>query len=238
MVGLDDNLADRSKVPDYKHIYNIYKKERFWSGNGPDIIAKSIKYINKYNTETGGKILSKLVQVGNENERETIVCIVKELKLRVPKMIPQSGDIVIDDATSNVVRWDPLTPIADSSISQTGWVPTIQQRAPRPPRRGDDSLGAVGSSETICLPGLLLGLYKDYPSLSLVSLAIWRQIQPETEMMAPQSPAPRVPEAPNPLPNQLHPILAPKNTGNGSGGATIARTTWPEKEQMALYHHL
>ena len=78
------------------------------------------------------------------------------------------------------------------------------------PQRGDDSLFAVGSSETICLPGLLLGLYKDYPSLSLVSLAIWRQIQPETEMMAAQSPAPRVPEAPNPLPNQLHPILAPK----------------------------
>ena len=77
----------------------------------------------------------------------------------------------------------------------------------------------------MCLPELLFGLYKDYPSLSLVSLAFWRQIQPETEMMAPQSPAPRVPEAPNPLPNQLHPILAPKNTGNGSGGATIARTT-------------
>ena len=96
--------ADRGVMPDIKWVYNlhaIYMQNAFGKINSPEAFEKAVEKANEYN-EKHGDTLCVVEQVDDE----TIVAVCDKLSQRVHKVLPQSGDIVYVDATSNLDRQD------------------------------------------------------------------------------------------------------------------------------------
>ena len=80
--GIDDAIADRFHIPDYKWVFNFhakYIKNRFGSADGIDVFNRIEENIKKYNDECGG-IYAKAKQTG---DGETIIAICDKFNRRV-----------------------------------------------------------------------------------------------------------------------------------------------------------
>ena len=96
--------ADRAIMPDYKWVFNChatYMQEFFGKINSPEAFEKAKDKVKEYN-EKHKEVLCVIAQI----EGETIVAVCDKLSKRVHKLLPQAGDIVYVDATSNLDRQD------------------------------------------------------------------------------------------------------------------------------------
>ena len=96
--------ADRAIMPDYRWVFNfhaLYMQNNFGKINSPEAFEKAIEKAKQYN-DKHGVTLCTVTQV----DGETIVAVCDMLSRRVHKVLPQSGDIVYVDTTSNLDRQD------------------------------------------------------------------------------------------------------------------------------------
>ena len=96
--------ADRAIMPDYKWVFNfhsIFMQKSFGKINSPEAFEKALNKVKDYN-EKNGDTLCVIEQI----DGETIVAVCDMLSRRVHKLLPQAGDIVYVDATSNLDRQD------------------------------------------------------------------------------------------------------------------------------------
>ena len=96
--------ADRAIMPDYKWVFNfhaVYMREAFGKINSPEAFEKAVDKVKAYN-DKHGDVLCVIEQV----DGETIVAVCDQLSRRVHRVLPQAGDIVYVDATSNLDRQD------------------------------------------------------------------------------------------------------------------------------------
>ena len=96
--------ANRAIMPDYKWVFNFhanFMQNMFGKINFPEAFEKALTKAKEYN-EKNGEVLCLVEQV----EGETIVAVCDMLTRRVHKLLPQAGDIVYVDATSNLDRQD------------------------------------------------------------------------------------------------------------------------------------
>ena len=75
-----------------------YVKKEFGSFGGPDTAKKASAKVDEFNKKHN-KELAKFKQLPNG---ETVVAICDPLNRRVHELVPQAGDIVFVDGTSNV----------------------------------------------------------------------------------------------------------------------------------------
>ena len=104
-------LGDRHVCPDYFWTFNFYRKwiiETLGSYEGVDAYVKIVEFVKEYNEKTtknnpidGNEMFAKVAQT---EDGETCIAICDPFQRRVHKMIPQSGDLMMNDATSNVDR--------------------------------------------------------------------------------------------------------------------------------------
>ena len=107
------DCADNSKLPNILSVYQLHRK---WMDNtlgtrdGIDAYEKAKLLVEDFNAEclqdfpdSENKCFAKIVQ---SSTGETVVAIVDPFMRRVHETIPQSGDIVFMDATSNLDRND------------------------------------------------------------------------------------------------------------------------------------
>ena len=93
--------ADRAIMPDYKWVFNqhaLFIEKSFGKINSPEAFQKAVQKINSYN-EKNCEVVSSIKQT---EDGETIVVVCDQLSKRVHKVLPQAGDIVYVDATSNL----------------------------------------------------------------------------------------------------------------------------------------
>ena len=106
-------FADRSVLPSIFWVYNKHRQfmdKAVGSRDGIDAYEKAEELIKEYDTECkktdplpGNKCYARIAQ---SEEGETAVVIVDPFMYRVHNNMPQSGDIVMVDATSNLDRND------------------------------------------------------------------------------------------------------------------------------------
>ena len=98
-------MADRSVVPDYFWVYHFhasYILQKYGDFNSSNVYLKAVDRIDEYNKKHGAE-LAKIRQTDNG---ETIIAICDNFSRRVHQHLPQAGDIVLVDATSNLDRHD------------------------------------------------------------------------------------------------------------------------------------
>ena len=102
--------ADNSKLPSIKVVFNLHRKwmdDTLGSRDGIDAFEKAEVLVNEFNSECSkdnpNECFAKIAQT---NKGETVVAIVDPFMRRVHETIPQSGEIVFMDATSNLDRND------------------------------------------------------------------------------------------------------------------------------------
>ena len=105
-------LGDRSICPDYFWSFYFHQqwiKSKLGTRDGVDVVEKLEKFIKEYSEELQRKNPSEnaeYLKMAQSPTGETVVVICDPFMRRVHKMIPQSGDLVFLDATSNLDRSD------------------------------------------------------------------------------------------------------------------------------------
>ena len=97
--------------PDYFWAFKFYRKwiqDTLGSYDGVDAYVKVVEFVKEYNEKKlqDTPIDGSFAKVAQTQEGETCVAICDPFMRRVHKMIPQSGELVMMDATSNVDRSD------------------------------------------------------------------------------------------------------------------------------------
>ena len=105
--------ADRSQLPS---VFWVYDWQRQWldrtvgSRDGVDAYNRAVKMVNEFDADCKkefplpeGEYYAKIEQ---SDDGETVIAIVDPFMHRVHKTIPQSGELVLIDATSNLDRCD------------------------------------------------------------------------------------------------------------------------------------
>ena len=90
-------------MPDYKWVFSfhsIFIKEQFGKINSPEAYEEAVAKVKEYN-DKHEKVLCTIEQL---DDGEVIVAVCDQLSKRVHQVVPQSGDIVYVDATSNLGR--------------------------------------------------------------------------------------------------------------------------------------
>ena len=103
--GIPLTMADRSQVPDYFWVFHYYAKyieNTYGTINGVDAYLKAVEKVKEYN-ERNNEELAKIIQT---DDGDTVVAICDHFCRRVHEHLPQAGDIVLVDATSNLDRQD------------------------------------------------------------------------------------------------------------------------------------
>ena len=108
MAKYGDNFvtvsADRAIMPDKKWVANyhaVYMQEAFGKINSPEAYEKAVEKVQEYNKKHGEELC-----VIKQMEGVTIVAVCDKLSKRVHNELPQAGDIIYVDATSNLDRQD------------------------------------------------------------------------------------------------------------------------------------
>ena len=106
-------FGDGHICPDYFWVFKFYRKwivDTLGSYDGVDAYVKIVQHIKVYNQKTlasdpleEGELYAKVEQT---EDGETCIAICDSFQRRVHKMIPQSGELMMMDATSNVDRSD------------------------------------------------------------------------------------------------------------------------------------
>ena len=104
-------FSDKSRLPTVFWVYAHYRKfmdSNYGTMDGPDAFMKAEDLISNFkkmcqeeNSSEPNKSYAKIKQT---DTGETIVAIVDPFMHRVHEVIPQSGEIVMMDATSNLDR--------------------------------------------------------------------------------------------------------------------------------------
>ena len=98
-------MADRSTVPDYFWVFHFHAQfieNKYRKINGVDAYHKAEERVRMYN-EKHDMVLAKIAQT---EQGETIVAVCDAFSRRVHENLPQAGDIILVDATSNLDRQD------------------------------------------------------------------------------------------------------------------------------------
>ena len=106
-------FGDRHVCPDYFWVFKFYHKwvlDTLGTYDGVDAYVKVVEFVNEYNTTTmkdnpidESEAYAKVAQT---EDGETCIAICDPFQRRVHKIIPQSGELLMMDATSNVDRSD------------------------------------------------------------------------------------------------------------------------------------
>ena len=109
----DEIFADRSKLPSIFWIHARFRKlmdREYGSSDGVDAFKKAEELVKKFDNECKqenplpeNEHYAKIIQTA---DGETIVAVVDPFMRRVHSTVPQSGEIVMVDATSNLDRGD------------------------------------------------------------------------------------------------------------------------------------
>ena len=105
-------LGDRHICPDYFWAFKFYRKwiqEKLGSYEGVDAYVKVVNFVNEYNdlkSMDADDDDIPYTKVSQTDDGETCVAICDPFMRRVHQLIPQSGDLLMMDATSNVDRSD------------------------------------------------------------------------------------------------------------------------------------
>ena len=103
-------LGDRHLCPDYKWVFNFFSKwikDTLGSYDGVDAYVKIVEFVKEYNEKKSKENSSDShAKVAQTEDGETCIAICDPFMKRVHKLIPQSGELVMMDATSNVDRSD------------------------------------------------------------------------------------------------------------------------------------
>ena len=105
--------ADNSQLPNILTVYYLHRKwtdDNLGSGDGIDAFEKAKKLIDDFNSEclkdtplSENQCFAKIAQ---NIKGETVVAIVDGFMRRVHEKVPQSGELCLIDATSNLDRYD------------------------------------------------------------------------------------------------------------------------------------
>ena len=98
-------MADRSVMPDYMWVFHFHRKYfelTFGSLNVPDAYKLAEERVKIYNEKNDSEV-GKIEVAANG---EIIVAVCDAFCRRVHKHVPQVGDMVLMDATSNLERYD------------------------------------------------------------------------------------------------------------------------------------
>ena len=99
-------MADgRVVVPDYFWVFHFHKKyieSTYGQASGPDAFNLVKERINSYNEKNG----MEFAKIETTENGEVIIVICDKCYRRVHENVPQAGDIVLVDATSNLNRHD------------------------------------------------------------------------------------------------------------------------------------
>ena len=106
-------FGDRHICPDYFWVFRFYSKwitDTLGSYDGVDAYKKTVEFVKEYNEKTKatdpldeGECYAKVAQA---EEGETCIAVCDPFQRRVHKLIPQSAELMMMDATSNVDRSD------------------------------------------------------------------------------------------------------------------------------------
>ena len=106
-------FADRSKLPSLFWVFHFHRQfldRQIGSRDGVDVFVKCQEVIKQFETECqadhplpDGKNYAMIVQT---EDGETVVVICDPFMHRVHSMVPQAGELVLIDATSNLDRSD------------------------------------------------------------------------------------------------------------------------------------
>ena len=92
--------ADRAIMPDYKWVFNFhatFMQKQFGKINSPEAFEKATRKVREYNEKHGETLC-----VIEQTDEDTIVAVCDKLSRRVHEIVPQAGDVVYVDATSNL----------------------------------------------------------------------------------------------------------------------------------------
>ena len=108
-----EKFADRSTLPDPMWVYYHHRKwtnKTVGSVDGIDAIEKAFDLVKDFNEqckkEVGDGDSKDFAKIAQSEDGETVVAIVDPFMRRVHKTVPQCGDIIFVDATSNIDRGD------------------------------------------------------------------------------------------------------------------------------------
>ena len=90
-------------MPDYKWVFNyhaIFTEKCFGKINSPEAYEKAVHKVKEYNEKHSANLCS----IEQTDDGEIIVAVCDSLSRRVHKVLPQAGDVVYVDATSNLGR--------------------------------------------------------------------------------------------------------------------------------------
>ena len=90
--------ADRAIMPDYKWVFNQHAQYIENTLGKINSFDKAVEKVNAYNLKNDEVLCS----IKQSDDGEVIVAVCDQLSQRVHKVLPQSGDIVYVDATSNL----------------------------------------------------------------------------------------------------------------------------------------
>ena len=106
-------LGDRSICPDYFWCFYFYQqwcRSRLGTRDGIDAVEKLEDFVRghnkKLNQGTGLEKPTEFIKTEQSPSGETVIVICDPFMRRVHAVIPQSGDLVLLDATSNLDRSD------------------------------------------------------------------------------------------------------------------------------------
>ena len=98
-------MADRSIIPDYFwvfHFHKMYMNTNHGPQSGPESFRIAQEKVAAYNEKHGRELAKiRLLDTG-----DVIMAVCDDFCRRVHETVPQAGDIVLVDATSNLDRHD------------------------------------------------------------------------------------------------------------------------------------
>jgi len=97
--------CDTAVMPTYRWIFyehQKYMKENFGLLNSPESFRLAEEKVKKYNEKMGDEFAKVVQKVSGE----FMIVVCDSLSRRVSEYVPQSGDILFMDATSNIDRGD------------------------------------------------------------------------------------------------------------------------------------
>ena len=90
-------------MPSYKwcfYQHSVYMDKAFGKINSIEAYEKALQMVKDYNDRNGAELCS----LKQKDEGEFYLACVDPLSLRIHECLPQSGDIMFVDATSNLDR--------------------------------------------------------------------------------------------------------------------------------------
>ena len=105
-------FGDRSSCPDYFWAFHFYRQwilGKLGSRDGLDVVEKLEQFVHETNEKWKAENPLEhgdYIKIGQSPDGEMVIALCDPFMHRVHKIIPQSGDLLFMDATSNLDRSD------------------------------------------------------------------------------------------------------------------------------------